>query len=418
MDSFRRLLAFLCSASIGTPIFFYFPNFSIYFETTLKAREQGALLPICVVPLAFLIIFHFNLANKLIVKSNFLPLAWLLIILFYCLLKGVPFLLCLQIVLGLSLIILWPILIKSFGIRCLWAAFISAFMFSVLHLLDTGALYDPLVSLSVYDYPFIYGYSIYQAYVYFPDVILIQASIGLLLLNLESNSLSIQGLIKNFLIILISLFLTFYALSFARGATFVACCLFVCFSFVAPQIRSIYLVGKLKFNVKSFLISVSSFILIYFSFSRFLLGAFSRLTAQSGGSERAPIWSYVLSSLNSPSAFIFGNSDSSVGHNLFLDLLARIGFVMSCVFICLVFVIFKNLAKFFYLFSFGANYLWSPGVLLFFSILLTGNLFNVAFFQPWCIANYLVFVACLHAKLKCSNNSFSSEPASRALVRK
>jgi hypothetical protein len=157
-----------------------------------------------------------------------------------------------------------------------------------------------------------------------------------------------------------------------------------------------FLIARGSINgIRTALIVLAISLFLYNNYSHFLLGVIDRLFYKEDGSSRVDTWSNSLMSINSPLEFLFGSGSSSpMGHNVAIDILARVGFVGLSAFAVACYFAFKSLAYQYVDLSAGA--LKSPAFLLFCSVLFSGNAFNTAIMQPWCIAAYLMFYSCFY----------------------
>jgi hypothetical protein len=404
MHIIRRFFAFAFSSLVGLPIFFYFPGFNLYLEDSFVRRDAGAaLLPICFVPLFVLIILSSREIFKYLFNSRRLPgLIAILIVASIVTLNGTPLLFVLQISSGLVLIYLWPAILCNFTYPCIMAGLFSASGFALLHLYDAGLLfYGQTPSLlDFYNYPFIFNYFIYHAYVGLPEVFLILSSSGILVYSLLFYASKKRA---SYLAVSLSAFLVLYSLSYGRAsslfAIFLSLSVYIFLGFISLirsaklYTRSINQLIVLGGGVFILLLALSSSVeFIGFAYDRFVLRA-----VEQGGGDRLSVWSQFYDSFFQGDLIgvLFG-SGSIGSHSLVLDLLGRSGVIGAALFLFAsvgaLHVVFDSLrwqsqdVKYFHLF---------PGLILFFCSVLAGNTFNVSFTQPWNILSYMFFWSAL-----------------------
>ena len=398
MASLNKLLAFLFSASLPIPLFFYFPNFKFYLENSFVPRSGGALLPICFIPLALLLLINIKRILRILTQGTvFRGVLALFAVSMISVVNGASILFSFQLIAGLFLIYAWPIFTAYFTFNCIWSSLIAASSFALLHLYDKGLIFSDLgqVSLGFYNYPYIYNFFIYHSYVALPEVFAVIFSSGVAFyLHSHTSARSIGSMSK----LIMSVFILIYSISYARAATsfsILVALISLIIIYLLPSSMNL----KLRLSrIKSFVYAVfgSVLVLICFPLASSLFSAASQRFLQravdEGGSDRLDIWKPFLESfLNSePSVFFFGSNSSAGAHNLLLDMLGRVGIFGLCAFVFALFVgmlvILRNLGDSGFVF-------FPPNVafVLFISFVSVGNIFNVSLTQPWCIASYLYF---------------------------
>lgn len=197
----------------------------------------------------------------------------------------------------------------------------------------------------------------------------------------------------------LSFFVVAYALSYGRASTIFAVIVSISLSALTvlwPLTYSIRVSTKLLRLLIYIAITALVFSIAFpfvatfidFAYTRFVMRAFDQ-----GGSDRLDIWNHFFDSFAGadPLSILFG-SNLSGAHNLFLDLLVRVGVLGLALFI---FSLFTGLRIFFMSARDSGIAIFPPSVplILFFSIAVVGNIFNVSLTQPWPIASYLFFWA-------------------------